>query len=238
MEVVRLLDADPDLAEALPEAERRAAARALIVPAVTLDPGDWAPRQSPEDSADGRLGVLIASGLLCRELVIGEVASAELLGPGDLVRPWDRSADDALVPYSVRWQVLEQTRLALLGPRFAETAARWPMLMGALFARTSRRSHALALATAVACTSGLDTRLLMLFWQLADRWGKVTGDGVVVPLELTHETIARLVGARRPSVSTAMKRLERDGRLSRTQRGDWLLSGERTGRVAVRSAAA
>lgn len=237
MEVVRLLDADRDLAEALPEAERREARLALLAPAVTLERGDWTPCHSEDDAADGRVGVLIVSGLMCRELVIGKVTSAELLGPGDVIRPWERSADDPLVPYSVRWQVLEQSRLALLGPRFAESAARWPTLMSALFARTARRSHALALAAAVACTSGLDTRLPMFFWQLADRWGKVTGDGVVVPLQLTHETIARLVGARRPSVSTALKQLERDGRLTRTERGEWLLIGERAGRAAGRSAA-
>lgn len=237
MDVVRLLDADRDLAEALPEAERREARLALLAPAVTLERGDWTPSHSDDDAADGRVGVLILSGSMCRELVIGGIASAELLGSGDVIRPWDRTADQALVPYSVRWQVLERSRLALLGPRFVETAARWPTLVSALFARAARRSHALALAAAVASTSGLETRLLMLFWDLADRWGRVTADGVVVPVELTHETIARLVGARRPSVSTALKQLERDGRLARSQRGGWLLIGERTGLAAGGSAA-
>ena len=238
MEVVRLLDADPDLAEALPEAERRVARLALLAPAVTLEPGDWAPRHNAEHAADGRIGVLIVSGVICRELVIGKVASAELLGPGDVIRPWDRTADHALVPYSVRWQVLEQSHLALLGPRFSETAARWPTLMSALFARAARQSHALALSAAVACTSGLETRLLMLFWQLADRWGRVTADGVVVPVALTQETVGRLVGARRPSVSSAMKQLERDGRLVRMQRGEWLLSGRRGDSEAIAAAVA
>ncbi len=44
-------------------------------------------------------------------------------------------------------------------------------------------------------------------WHLADRWGHVERDGVVVPLPLTHETIGRLVPTRRPSVSTALKQL-------------------------------
>lgn len=225
MDIVRLLDADPDLAEVLPEEDRRDARLALVAPAVTVERGDWTPRRAEGDSTtDGRVGALIVSGLMCREVVIGEVASAELLGPGDVIHPWVQAADDALVPYFVRWHVLEESRLALLGARFAETAARWPVLTSALVARTVRRSHALALASAIACTTGLETRLLMLFSQLADRWGKVTAGGVVVPVELTHETIARLVGARRPSVSTALKQLERDGRLARRGHGGWLLT--------------
>ena len=30
----------------------------------------------------------------------------------------------------------------------------------------------------------------MLLWYLAERWGRVTPDGVIVPLRLTHETLA------------------------------------------------
>lgn len=220
---VRLLDADPDLAAALAEDERHEATLALVVPAVTLEAGEWAPCSTAVD--DGRVGLLIVSGLMCREVAIGDSVSAELLGPGDVIRPWE-PPEQTLVPYEVRWQVLEHSRLALLGPRFAQQAARWPALTSALVARTVRRSQALALAAAITCTTGLETRLLMLFWNLADRWGKMTPDGVVVPVTLTHETIARLVGARRPSISTALKQLERDGRLARVHRGGWMLTGE------------
>lgn len=238
MKLVRLLDADPDLAEVLRDEERADATLALVVPAVVLEAGDWTPRLSPGDAADGRIGVLIVSGLICREVVIGETVSAELLGPGDVTRPWDNGPDEALLSCVVRWHVLEEARLALLGPRFAQTAARWPPLMSALVARTVRRSHALALGAAITCTTGLETRLLMLFWHLGDRWGKVTADGVVVPVKLTHETIGRLVGARRPSVSTALKQLERDGRLARTHHGGWLLTGDPAQADAAASSAA
>lgn len=221
---VRVLDLDPELAEALPERERHEAARALLAPTVTIERGDWPARRS--DGSEGRIGILILSGLMCREVSIGGTASAELLGLGDLIRPWDGATDDALVPYEVSWQVLEESRVALLGPRFAQAATRWPMLMSALVARTVRRSHTLAVMAAITCTTGLETRLLMLFWHLAERWGKVTSDGVIVPVKLTHETVACVVGARRPSISTALKQLERDGRLMRIHQGGWLLTGE------------
>jgi CRP-like cAMP-binding protein len=53
----------------------------------------------------------------------------------------------------------------------------------------------------------------------------VTPDGVVVPRPLTHERLATLVGAHRPSVTTAMGELVRDDKLSRRDSGEWVLHG-------------
>lgn len=58
----------------------------------------------------------------------------------------------------------------------------------------------------IGCTVGLELRLYLLFWHLTDRFGKVEREGVLVPLTLKHETLARLVRARRPSVTTALGR--------------------------------
>ena len=65
-----------------------------------------------------------------------------------------------------------------------------------------------------------------MLWYLADRWGKVRPDGVNVPLELTHQTLGRLVGAQRPSVTTALKQLGEEGRVTRCDDGTWLLHGD------------
>ena len=96
----------------------------------------------------------------------------------------------------------------------------------ALLRRGVHRAHSLALIHAIASAKRLETRLLLLLWHLADRWGRVRTDGVFLPVPLTHETIAHLVGARRPSVSTGLKALERDGHLARTECGGWLLPAE------------
>jgi CRP/FNR family transcriptional regulator, cyclic AMP receptor protein len=72
----------------------------------------------------------------------------------------------------------------------------------------------------------VDARLIVLFWQLAYRFGRVQPEGVSVPLRLTHETLGRVVGAQRPSVTTALNQLEAAGRVSRRQGGGWLLHGE------------
>jgi CRP-like cAMP-binding protein len=71
----------------------------------------------------------------------------------------------------------------------------------------------------------LDQRLQLVLWELADRYGHVHPDGVHIDLPLTHELIAHLAGAQRPSVSTSMSRLSDQGLVRRTQAG-FLLTGE------------
>jgi Crp-like helix-turn-helix protein len=51
----------------------------------------------------------------------------------------------------------------------------------------------------------------------------------VVPLVLPHRVIAQLVGARRPTVSTALGRLAGEGTLTRLADGTWLLRGHPVG---------
>jgi DNA-binding IclR family transcriptional regulator len=51
----------------------------------------------------------------------------------------------------------------------------------------------------------------------------------LLPLRLTHETLAGLSGAQRPSVTTALRTLERDGALRRDEQGGWLLLGDPPG---------
>ena len=65
----------------------------------------------------------------------------------------------------------------------------------------------------------------MLFWHLADRFGHVSGEWVDVPVPLTHGTLAELVAARRPSVTTALSHLYEREVLQRTSQG-WRLRGK------------
>jgi len=82
--------------------------------------------------------------------------------------------------------------LALLDERFAAAAARWPSIAARVVERTMRRTQILTTHLAVVCLPGLELRLYALFWHLADRFGRVEPDGVIVPIRLTHETLARL----------------------------------------------
>ena len=116
-------------------------------------------------------------------------------------------------------------RLAVLDRRWTARAAAYPELGAELAGRALARSLRLVVAMAVAQQPRLDVRLWMLFWDLADRWGKVRADGVNVELPLTHEILSHLAGARRPSVSAALTRLAADGRVRREGQR-WILSGE------------
>jgi CRP/FNR family cyclic AMP-dependent transcriptional regulator len=80
----------------------------------------------------------------------------------------------------------------------------------------------------------VEERVLALFWQLADRWGVVRPEGVVVQLPLTHALIGQLVGAQRPTVSLALQSLADDGLLLRGDIGAWTLDHESGATLAPR----
>lgn len=220
---VRLLDADPDLGQGL-SGDELVAAREIVVQTGTIEAGSWEPLATI-DEPGRHLGLLVLDGLLARDTVVADTACAELVGAGDVLRPWERFGEQAPMPYEVEWTVIDPTRVALLDRRSSEQMCRWPPIVHAVVARTVARAHALAFSLAITCMTGVKIRLLMLFWHLADRWGTVRREGVSVPLALTHEMLGRLVGARRPSVSTALGELADDGLVER--RGDgWLLHGD------------
>jgi hypothetical protein len=98
-----------------------------------------------------------------------------------------------------------------------------------LLERLERRSQRLARAQAIVGLTRVDRRLLAMLWQLAERWGRVTGEGVLLPRDISHRLLGQLVGARRPTVSTAAAELARQGVLRRRDDGAWLLLGEPTG---------
>ena len=86
-ELVRILDADPGLGQALDGDARALAARYAVAEVVRLQPGPW--DAGRVDPAPGRLGLLVLEGLIKREVRIAGSECAELLGEGDVLRPWD-----------------------------------------------------------------------------------------------------------------------------------------------------
>jgi hypothetical protein len=225
---IALLDADPDLGQLLTEEQREEARRALIVRQHTVEAGPWDGERLREASAEN-VGLLVLGGLMTRELALADNVSGELLGPGDLVRPWQAGGPERLVPFGVRWTVLEPTQFAVLDRRFAAALARYPLVNAMLIDRLTERSQRLALMQGICQLNGVDRRLLTLFWHLAERWGRVTSAGVSVTVSIPHRVIAELVGARRPTVSTALSQLAASGELTRQVDGSWLLSGPPVG---------
>jgi CRP/FNR family transcriptional regulator, cyclic AMP receptor protein len=221
---VRLLDLDPDLGALLDSARREQAQRELIVRTHRLPIGPWDVSHLAGASAQ-HIGLLIVNGVLARELIISDQVSMELLGPGDLVRPWQSTSQTALLPVDVVWTMLSPLTVAVLDRRFAAAMTRYPEVTAALLDRVSERSLRLATTQAISQLTGVDRRLKALFWHLAERWGRVSSDGVIVPLALTHRILGQLVGARRPTVSAALADLVTGGELTRRTDGSWLLPG-------------
>ena len=122
---------------------------------------------------EGGIGLLVLHGLLIRRVGVDGRFGAELLGEGDVLRPWQGQDAFPGVARSTGWQVLESARMAV---------------------------------------------------------GRVRTDGVILPLRLTHNVLADLVAARRPTVSTALGELIRDGLLRSVPNG-WVLVGEPPGEL-------
>jgi hypothetical protein len=172
------------------------------------------------------MGVLVVDGLMTRDVVLGSTVATELVGHGDILRPADYDGVGAPVPFDVEWRVLQPTQIALLDREFAGVICHWPEAVEVILQGAVRRAQTLGLHLAVCHLRRVQTRLLVLMWHMADRWGKVTPEGVSVPVKLTHQLLGRLVGAQRPSVTTALKQLLEDGLLSRSADGTWMLHGE------------
>jgi CRP/FNR family transcriptional regulator, cyclic AMP receptor protein len=217
---VAVFEEAPELLRAVRPEERAEISR-LRVQVTVVDRGPWQP-PTPRNAADTHLGLLILDGLVLRRVTLGGRKGAELLGAGDLLQPWRRQMPYETLEAEPGWEVLEPTRLAILDRRFAARISPWPEISAALIARAMDRVRMLAFQHVASHIPGLEGRLLALMWAFADRWGRVTREGVVIPLRLTHATLAELVGASRPSVSTAVARLAREGVLNRTAAG-WLL---------------
>ena len=166
---------------------------------------------------------------MAREIALEDNVSAELLGPGDLVRPWQAQQPSQLMRAEVRWTVVEEVRFGILDRHFAVQLARYPEVNAMLIDRLTERAQRLAMMQAISQLNGVERRLLALFWHLSERWGRVVRDGVAVPVPLPHRVIAQLVGARRPTVSTALGTLAERGELVRRADGGWLLTGEPVG---------
>ena len=218
---VALLDVDPELAGSVPP-DSVAALRHELTASVYRLPRGPLPPPPPQGNGEVHLGYLLLKGLLLREVKVCGRPTAELLGPGDLVRPWD-DQDGVLLPSAVQWTALEQALLADLGPTFASRISGRPQIVEALMSRAITRAHALALERSIASHVRVDVRVLAFLWHLAQRFGVVVPDAVRVDVPLTHSVLARLVGARRPTVTTALQRLMQLGYLRREGRAYTLI---------------
>ena len=220
---VQLLEEDPDLGAGLEPAALQEARRVVGAREWHLPRGAWSAQAEFGEPRDGWLGLFLMEGFVLRSIQCRDERSSELLGAGDVIRPWDHDGDYPLESISTHWTVLVPVRLALLDAEFTRRAARWPPIGAALVERIGRRARWLAVRLTISHLGRVDARVLYLIWHLADRWGHVTREGFVVPGILTHAQVAELIGARRPSVTSAVGELRARGAIEQRADGSWLL---------------
>jgi|tagenome__1003787_1003787.scaffolds.fasta_scaffold20969554_4 CRP/FNR family cyclic AMP-dependent transcriptional regulator len=219
-----LLDLDADLGNLLDDNRREAARRQLTARVTAIPTGHWDVTQL-QNAGPLHVGLLVLDGVLAREIALDDTVSTELLGPGDLTRPWQTAGVSDLLPAAIRWNALSSVRLAVLDRHVAARLAEWPEINAVVLERLHAHAQRLATTQAISQLHRVDRRVIAIFWHLAERFGRVTRDGVVVPLAISHRLVGQLIGARRPTVSTALTALAQDGKLRRLHDGTWLLPG-------------
>jgi CRP/FNR family cyclic AMP-dependent transcriptional regulator len=223
-ERVQLLEADRDLADALDAAALAEARPRSFAEVVSLEAGEWRAQANAAELRRG-LGLLVLDGLLSRRVTLRKRALLELLGPGDLLRPWTYRSEP--LPSSsphVSWQVLTPAKLAVLDRQFALRIAAWPELFGVLLDRAVQRSRRLAVQPAIRQAGDVEERILHALWLLAHRWGANEGAGVLLKLpNLDAEAFARIAATKPGSARSAVRRLTDRGLLEPVEEGAWLL---------------
>src|SRR3954463_6363544 len=121
MLTVRVADEDPELLEQVSAPAPPAAAS--VAETTWHEAGRWREARTEYDTR-AHFGLLILDGALMRSTVVGERDGIELLGPGDVVRPWVNLGDDeSSLVAPARWRVHQRVRLAHLDRRWASRMA-------------------------------------------------------------------------------------------------------------------
>jgi CRP-like cAMP-binding protein len=214
-----LLDADPAFVQDIPEDDLPRARRALVASAASVPSGRFDLAGVAARHGDSAL-LLVLSGALARDVQVLDRTTTQLFGPGDVL------AAGALGPEclnaTVSFHAEQAGRVALLNDRFHAAARVWPSLTTIVQRRLANQSRRLAVQAAILALPRVESRVLAILWHLADVFGSVRSEGVLIPLQLTHERLGRLVGAQRPTVTLALRRLGEAGDAVRVPDG-WLL---------------
>jgi CRP/FNR family cyclic AMP-dependent transcriptional regulator len=229
---VRLFEADPDLIASLDRATAARARRHTYAevtdlpaarPVESLRIGRWTLSETRIDAIP--FGFLVLDGVLLRREALGCHRSVELLGSGALLSPLQDELDGPGLGCTTSWEVLERATVAILEHDFHAFALRFPGVLAELMRRATQRARWQTVHLLIVQFPQLERRLMLLLWHLADRWGRVEPNGVLLPLRLAQATLGELVGARRSSVNAALRNLIQRGAIAKAPAGGWLLFG-------------
>lgn len=219
---VRLLEVDPDLGAELTAEEFELARHQMLLPTVALEVGIWSIEQLHRQPGVGREvhGFLVLSGSVAIDVAIASRVCTSLIGPTELTLLG--GPENESVPLELSWSVLEPAMIAVLDERLLVIARRWPGVLIALLKRGAQQTRRVLLQKSISQLPRVEDRLLALMWSIADRRGIVRQDGIWVHLPITHDVLAQMIGARRPTVSLGLKSLSKQG-LLRAEADGWLI---------------
>jgi len=174
---------------------------------------DVAAGQEFDVAASGAVCCVVGSGRLALAFIAAEdrERTIGMLEEGDvLVRPTDGWA--AVGP-QVRCFAIEDSSIHLVDRRRMDSWMHDPALAANVVRVLSAQIADRELAVAIALEPRVERRLLLKLRQLAERWGRVTPDGIRLDLRLTHQELANMVGAVRESVTIALGKLASAGEI-------------------------
>ncbi|MGH2886805.1 MAG: helix-turn-helix domain-containing protein, partial [Solirubrobacteraceae bacterium] len=204
-ERVPLLDLRPELTRHL-TADERAELSSVKLPVVACGPGRV---KLPELLGSHKaFGAAVFDGLVIASLRIGEQTGLQVLGPGDVLPGGTELWPDWLA--DAGFQTATEVKLGLFGNDLLVTAHRWPRIVEGLYASVSEQLRRLTAQLVICQLPRVEDRVAAMLWLLAESWGYVTPGGIRLPLTLTHETLGALIGARRPTVTLALRKLTED----------------------------
>jgi CRP/FNR family transcriptional regulator, cyclic AMP receptor protein len=219
---VSLATVFPAILERVPPEDRGLAERTLIVPLVMAQDLDLADVIGTHIPA--AFDFVIVDGVVLKETTLTQRSALELLGPGDLLAP-PLTAVRQLESRAVsRYLAHGPVSLGAIEAHFREAARRWPSIADFLHDRLGRQTHRASMHLAMLHLPRIEDRVIALFADVGERFGRVTAEGILIDLPLTHEVIGGLVGSRRPTVTIALQELATEGLLERLDDRRWKLA--------------
>lgn len=214
---VQLLEAKLELTRNLAPAER-AELSAVTLPATELSAATLELDKLLRDH--NAFAAAVVEGMVVQTLQIGEQSGLQLLGPGDLLLQPGAASPPWLE--CIEFRAPGPARIAILGDSFLAVTRLAPRLISALYECVADQMQRVTAQLVICQLPRVDERVLAMMWLLAESWGQVTPAGVRLPLALTHETLGAMVGARRPTVTLALRKLSNQGSILHQDSG-WLL---------------
>jgi CRP-like cAMP-binding protein len=143
-----------------------------------------------------------------------------LLEEGDVLLPASESW--ASVGPRVRGRALEPSVVLVIDRARFEGWLTEPRIAANLVRVLAAQIADRELAVAIALEPRVERRLLLKLRQLAERFGRVTPQGVRLDLRLTHQQLAEMVGAVRESVTIALGKLVQSEEITIESRTIWI----------------